>query len=143
MNALSIVYPQFWLVDVSDTELHQHLSVIKSTFGQPKEMETSLDQWECIRELVSPSALDKQRECFRITMSHNNHHAMRAIDPQIHPLTKLWRNLNLSPMLLGVISEYFKLAELAMIMVVFFLEHLCELELSVCNHVGFVVSKRS
>ena len=109
-------------------------------------METSPDQWECIlhiQELVSPSALDKQRECFQITMSYNSHHAMRAIDPYIHPLMKLWRNLNLSPMLPGVISEYFKLAGLAMIMVVFFLELLCKLEFSVCNHVGFVVSRGS
>jgi hypothetical protein len=42
---------------------------------------------------------------------------MRAIDPHIHPMTKLWCNLSLSSMLPGVFPEYFKLAEMAMIMV--------------------------
>jgi hypothetical protein len=119
MNALSVVYLQFWLTDVDEIELRQHLSVIKNVFGQPKEMETTPDKWEWTRELVSPGGLDKELECFRIAMLHNSHHAMRAIDPHIHPLTKLWRNLSLFPMLPGVLPEYFKLAELAMIMVPF------------------------
>jgi hypothetical protein len=48
---------------------------------------------------------------------HNNLHAMRAIDPHIHPMTKLWRNLSLSPMLPTIFPEFYKLAEMAMIMV--------------------------
>jgi hypothetical protein len=50
-------------------------------------------------------------------MMHNSLHVMRAIDPHIHPMTKLWRNLSLSPMLPRVFPEYYKLAEMAMIMV--------------------------
>jgi hypothetical protein len=119
MDALNIVYPQFWLAEVNERELQLHLGVIKKVFGHSKEMETSPDKWERTREIVSPSALDKQLECFRIAMASNSLHAMRAIDPQIHPMTKLWRNLSLSPMLPGVFPEYFKLAELAMIMVQF------------------------
>jgi hypothetical protein len=42
---------------------------------------------------------------------------MRDIDTHIHPITKLWRSLSLSPYLTAVFPEYFKLAELAMIMV--------------------------
>jgi hypothetical protein len=33
MNALNIVYPQFWLAKVNDIEPLQHLDVIKNVFG--------------------------------------------------------------------------------------------------------------
>jgi hypothetical protein len=69
----------------------------------------------------SSAALDKQLECFRISLVNNAQSAMRAIDPQIHQITKLWRNLILSPYLTTVFPEFFKLAELAMIMVRFWL----------------------
>ena len=117
MDAFSIIYPQFWLVEVSEKDLQTHVSVIKKFFGQPKEIESSLGNWEWTREIISPTALDKQLECFKISMASNSLHAMRAIDPHIHPLTKLWHNLSLSPMLPTVFPQYFKLAELAMIMV--------------------------
>jgi hypothetical protein len=119
MDVLSIVYPQFWLADMSERALQLYLGVIKKFFGHTKEVETSLGKWEKSPELLSPGALDKQLEYFRIAMIHNSLHAMRAINLHIHPITKLWRNLSLSPMLPGVFPEYFRLAELAMIMVSF------------------------
>jgi hypothetical protein len=33
MNALNIVYPQFWLAKVNEIEPLQHLDVIKNVFG--------------------------------------------------------------------------------------------------------------
>jgi hypothetical protein len=88
-------------------------------------VEIAPGKWEWTRELVSPSTLDKQLECFRIAMVHNSHHSMRAIDFHIHPLMKLWRNLSLSPMLPGVLSEFFKLTEVAMFMINSSLYFLC------------------
>jgi hypothetical protein len=119
MDSLCIVYLQFWLADVNERKLQLHLGVIKKVFGQPKQVETSPGKWKRSRELLSAVALDRQLECFRIAMVSNSLHAMSAIDPHIHPITKLWRNLSLFPMLPGVFPEYFKLAELAMIMVCF------------------------
>jgi len=97
--------------------LHRHLGVIKQTFGEPKDLEVGLGRFEWVRELVSPGALDKQLDCFRIAMANCSVGAMRGIDLHIHPITKLWRSLSSSPMLPGVFPEFFKLAELAMIMV--------------------------
>jgi hypothetical protein len=117
MDAFCIVYPQFWLGEVNEVELQRHLGVLKVVFGQQKEIQTSPEKWEWTPELLSPVALEQQLECFRIAMLHNSLHAMRAIDPHIHPMTKLWRNLSLSPMLPTVFPEFYKLAEMAMIMV--------------------------
>ena len=69
-------------------------------------------------ELLSPVALEQQLECFRIAMLYNNLYTMRAIDPHIHPMMKLRGNLSLSPMLPIVFPEFYKLVEMAMIMVV-------------------------
>jgi hypothetical protein len=102
MDSLCIVYLQFWLADVNERKLQLHLGVIKKVFGQPKQVETSPGKWERSCELLSTVALDRQLECFRIAMVSNSLHTMRAIDPHIHPITKLWRNLSLSPMLPGV-----------------------------------------
>ena len=44
-------------------------------------------------------------------------HSPCSIDPHIHPMTKLWQNLSLSPMLSTVFHEFYKLVEMAMIMV--------------------------
>jgi hypothetical protein len=38
MDALSIVYPQFWLADVSERALQLHLVVIKKFFGQQRRL---------------------------------------------------------------------------------------------------------
>jgi hypothetical protein len=98
-------------------------------------METTPEKWEWTCELVSPRTLDKTLECFRIAMLHNSHQAMRAIDPHIHPLTKLWQNLSLFPMLPGVLLEFFKLAELAMIMVNILFYFVCVLKFLIYKHV--------
>jgi hypothetical protein len=132
MDAFCIVYPQFWLEEVNEAELQRHVGVLKVVFGQQKEIQTSPEKWEWTPELLSSIALEQQLECFWIAMLHNSLHAMRAIDPHIHPMTKLWHNLSLPPMLSTVFSEFYKLAEMAMIMVLslpsspflFFLLHL-------------------
>ena len=117
MNSLYIMYPQLWLGEVLDRELHMHLSIIKQYWGQPKQIQITLKKIEYVPELLSSAALDKQLDCFRISIINNAQSAMRAIDTHILPITKLWRNLSLSSYLTTVFPEYFKLAELAMIMI--------------------------
>jgi hypothetical protein len=117
MNALCIVYPQFWLGEDVDRDLYTNLNIIKQYWGQPREIQVTSERSEWVPELHSSTALDKQLDCFRISIVNNAQSAMRAVDSHIHPITKLWRNFSLSPYLTTVFPEYFKLAELAMIMV--------------------------
>jgi hypothetical protein len=102
---------------VVDRELHMHLNIIKQYKRQPRQIEITPEKTECIPKLLSSAALDKQLESFQISMVNNAQSAMRAIDTHIHPITKLWRSLSLSPYLTIVFPEYFKLAKLDMIMV--------------------------
>ena len=110
---MCIIYPQFWLGEVVDRELHMHLNIIKQYWRQPRQNEIIMEKTEWIPELLSSIALDY----FWILMVINAQSTMRAIDTHIHPTTKLWRSLSLSSYLTIVFPEYFKLAELALIMV--------------------------
>jgi hypothetical protein len=62
--------------------------------------------------------LDMQLDLFSTSMIHNSEDAMRPINQHIHLLTKVWRRLSQNPVLLKSFSEYFKLAEIAMVQVI-------------------------
>ena len=58
-----------------------------------------------------------QLHWFKVAMVNNSKHAMRALDLNVHPMTKVWRNFAQSGLLRGMFPEFFKLAEIAMIQV--------------------------
>ena len=108
MDALSIVYPQFWLEPGHEDKLTGYMNTLKQTYAHTKDTRPAV---------LSAMALDRQLHWFVVAMANNSPHAMRAMDTHIHPLTKLWRALAQSAPLKGMFPEFFKLAEIAMIQV--------------------------
>jgi hypothetical protein len=121
MDSLSIVYPQFWKDPERDTKLPTYLSILKSQFAVDVAVPSPTSP-QRVKAVLNSEELDKQLFMFKIAMEHNCDAALRATDMHIHPITKLWRKLASNPVLLKSFSEYFKLAEVALIQVWTFFE---------------------
>jgi hypothetical protein len=120
MDALSIVYPQFWLEPGHEDKITRYMNTLKQTYGQPRDISSAPHVFETSPAVLSAMALNQQFHWFAVAMVNNSPHAMRAVDLHVHPLTKLWRALAQSGPLKGMFPEFFKLAEIAMIQVRFY-----------------------
>jgi hypothetical protein len=117
MDALSIVYPQFWLQPGHEDKLTGYMNTLMQTYAHTKDFSSATHVCDTCPAMLSAMALDRQLHWFVVAMANNSPHAMRALDTHIHPLTKLWRALAQSGPLKGMFPEFFKLAEIAMIQV--------------------------
>lgn len=117
MNALGLVFPQYWLKPGCDEDVQLHISVLKSHFGVTRtilrESETVAQQ---VLEPLNSVTLSQQATLFKQTMKK---HADAAISEPFdeNPLTKVWSRLAASPTLRERLSEWFKVAEIAMVTV--------------------------
>ena len=66
--------------------------------------------------ILCAALLDEQAMIFQITMKSNSEGAMMG-DLPLNPLTRLWRCLEASGLLQHKLSEYLKVAELAVVAV--------------------------
>jgi hypothetical protein len=119
MDALSIVYPQFWIEPGHEDKLTCHMNTLKATFCVPKKISSTPLQYETSPALLDAAALDRQLHWFGVAMVNNSEHAMRALDLTVHPIMKVWRNFAQSGLLRGMFPVFFKLAKIAMIQVCF------------------------
>jgi hypothetical protein len=117
MDALSIVYPQFWLEPGHEDKLTGYMNTLKQTYGHTRDISSAPHVYDTSPAVLSGRALDQQFHWFAVAMVNNSPHAMRDVDLHVHPLTKLWRALAQSGPLKGMFPEFFKLAEIAMIQV--------------------------
>ena len=132
MDAFGLVYPQYWLVPEADQNFECHLKVLKErhcytiTYGasQPTKKRTIASpssepnlETEKAKEalpVLSLAALDEQAFMFKLVMKANCHVAMEG-DLPLNPLTHLWRRLEANGLLQQKLSEYMKIAELAVV----------------------------
>ena len=139
MDALSIVYPQFWLEPGHEDKLTGYMNTLKQTYARTKDFSSATHVCDTCPAVLSAMALDRQLHWFAVAMANNSLHAMRAMDTHIHPLTKLWRALAQSGPLKGMFPEFFKLAEIAMIQVRGYILKICyfiKLSHAFCIHVS-------
>ena len=66
--------------------------------------------------ILSISKLDEQATMFKVAMKGNCHAAMQG-DLPLNPLTRLWRRIETNGLLRQKLSEYLKIAELAVVTV--------------------------
>jgi hypothetical protein len=111
MDALEIVYPQYWLQPHAKEMFEGHFTVLKNHY--------------CIelrsRDVYSPRVLDMaalNHQCaqFKGAMKANAVDAMQK-PITLNPLTKLWHTLSFSRVLRSCFGEWFKVAELAVVQV--------------------------
>jgi hypothetical protein len=100
MEALGIVFPQYWLQEKCDELFPLHLQVIKAWFCNFKVANFRVGGERELRQVAAP--LDSK--------------AMECPD-SVNPVTKVWQKLGCNALLLSKLSEYMKLAEVAVTVV--------------------------
>jgi hypothetical protein len=112
MEALGVVFPQYWLQEGCDDLFPSHLAVIREWFCDMKSVTGPDGQPLQIRALLDGHLLSMQQCLFKLTMKS---HAMKAMEKpdDINPVTKMWQKLGCNALLLNKLSEYFKLADIA------------------------------
>lgn len=130
MDAFGFVYPQYWLVPGAEANFTRHLQIIKEQYaytmkfpkpqvkkGQKEGDEVTHDQsLKSVEPILSADKLDEQTQMFIMTMKADFQGAMNG-DLPLNPLTRLWRRLEASGLLRHKLSEYLKVVEMAVVIV--------------------------
>ena len=99
MDALGIVYPQYWLQRDCAASFRKHLDIIKDFYGEPKWIGQDENK-RCVPAVLDKSLLELEQPLFRIAMIANAHSSMELpplnapAHQLLNPLTKLWRTLD-------------------------------------------------
>jgi hypothetical protein len=114
MDALGVIYPQYWRdSETAEPSFHKHLDVIKEFYGQPKWIGED-DKKRLIPPLLDCFQLELQQLLFKLAMI-SNCYAMLEPPFDTNPLARLWRMLDANTALASQFSEYIKLAQIAMV----------------------------
>lgn len=116
MDAMGIMYPQYWLQSGAEETFPRHLSILMEYYCEPKLIEA-----EKVKRLVPPivdrHSLETQQGLFKLAMVNNAKKCMEA-PFDLNPLTRLWRSLDACTVLrVKAFPEYFKLAQIAIVQV--------------------------
>lgn len=132
IDALGVVYLQYWMSSIAVETFLQHLEVLKCIYGQPKQVREEL----IIPALVDVHWLSKQFFFLKISMLNN---AQRAMDNNfgMNPLTCLWMKLSNNALLVSKLLEFLKLAKIAVVTILGFVED--ERTFSTLNYMKFKV----
>jgi hypothetical protein len=112
MDALGVVYPQYWVSPTAPQTFPQHLEVLKRSFGHPKRVNDN----SLVPALLDAQRLAEQSSFFKLSMLNNS---QWAVDHNfgVNPLTRLWQKLSSNALLASKLSEFVKLAEIAAVTV--------------------------
>ena len=77
MDALAIVYPQFWLELGHEDKLTRYMNTLKQNYGRTKDISSATHVSDTCKALLSGMALDQQFHWFIVAMANNFLHAMR------------------------------------------------------------------
>ena len=114
MDALGVVYPQYWLQKLAlEISFRKHLDVLKNFYGEAQWVGND-DSKHLIPALLDRFELELQQPLFKMAMISNATVAMDSLD-KVNPLTCLWRMLDANNALAKSMFEYVKLAEISMI----------------------------
>jgi hypothetical protein len=119
MDALGIVYPQYWLQPNCEMSLSKHIHVIKTTFCS----RFWRDEDEIFMyKILNVNDLDNQQNMFKLRRKSNL--ATCMVPPfDINLLTKMWHLMATSQVHICKFPKYVKLAKLVMVQIVSNLEN--------------------
>jgi hypothetical protein len=116
MDALGIIYPQYWLEEGCDSKFEKHLRFIKAEYGHSVPFSTAAFPDGPLDPILSPAKLDLQTTLFTQCMKENAARMMKK-PFEINPVTRLWRSIDANSFLKHQLSEYITVAEIAIVMV--------------------------
>ena len=118
MDALGLVYPQYWLNGDPQALFRGHLDLVKKQYGESKWIWKGTPEELCILPILDAGKLEEQQHLFRVTMVHNAEFACNMLPGQLeNPLTKLWRSVACNRALVSNFPEFAKLAKIAIVQV--------------------------
>ncbi|KAJ9516060.1 hypothetical protein QJQ45_024487 [Haematococcus lacustris] len=114
-KGLAVVYAQYWDKQPSDEDFLERLAIVKARYC----MEATLANGQRVPALLDQHKLSAQQSAFVEVMRSLAEYRVELSSAAVNPAeqtTKLWRYLAGQPITKADISEYFKLAELALVM---------------------------
>ena len=126
LNALSIVYTQYWAQEDCLLSFSIHLTVLKDFFCETHEVTSDglCDKRIVVPMLLNWYDLDSEQNHFKLFMNNNQNKAWKP-PFDLNPLTKLWRVAQAIGSLAGRFPTYLKLAHMAVVMVLKSVEDEC------------------
>ena len=123
MNALGLVYLQYWLNGDPQALFRGHLDLVKKHYGEPKWVRKGTSKELCIQPILDVVKLEEQQHLFFVTMVHNAEFSCNMLPGQLeNPLTKLCFSIACNTALVSNFLEFAKLAEIAIVQVLGSLE---------------------
>jgi hypothetical protein len=116
MDALGIIYPQYWLEDNCEANFEKHLQITKEHYGQVRPFSIVAYPEGSIDPILSLAKLDIETTLFKQCMQENAHKMMKK-PITLNPVTRLWRSIRANNYLKHALSEYIIVAEIATVMV--------------------------
>ncbi len=111
MDALGIVYPQFWMQLDVDFSFSLHLTIIKKHCCETKKVKPSLLQ---VAKPLNFDLLNLQMCMFKFTMKTQAPKAI--IEPfDVNPMTTLWVTINTNALFIQQLNDYLKLVEIIVV----------------------------
>jgi hypothetical protein len=120
MDALGVVYPQYWVSPTAVDTFLQHLDVLKRWFGMPKRLKRDF----IVPALINAQRLAEQSSFFKLSMLNN---AQWAVEHNfgVNPLSRLWKKLSSNALLASKLSEFLKIAKVVAVTVMGSVEDEC------------------
>lgn len=120
LNALGVVYPQYWANGGGLDTFNKHLEILKGFYCEPKWIDDGTEGSKgrkLVSRLLDSWKLESQQGMFKTAMQSN---WQLALEPPFtcNPLTKLWRILDGNSLTQHLFSEYLKLAEISLVHVI-------------------------
>jgi hypothetical protein len=122
MDVLRVVYPQYWLNESASETFGQHLDVLKQSFGVSKRVKEDF----VVPALLDVQYLANQPAFFKLSMLSNSQWIIEH-SFEVNPLSRLWQKLGSNALLASKLSEFVKIAEVAIVTVLGFVEDKCTL----------------
>jgi hypothetical protein len=120
MDALGVVYPQYWLQGDAEVSFRKHLTVLQDFYCEPKYVGTG-SAMQLVPPILDRFKLEVEQPLFKVAMLNNAKATMELLplgsppSPMVNPLTKIWRLFDANSTLSKCFPEYFKLAEIAVV----------------------------
>lgn len=121
VDALGVVYPQYWLQGDCEVSFRKHLTVLKDFYGESRYVEKDGTR-TAVPPVLDRFKLEAEQPLFKMAMLANSTWAMEPpplshdpSKPWENPVTKLWRRLDANSALSTSFPEYIKLAQIALI----------------------------
>jgi hypothetical protein len=115
MNALGIVFPQYWLQHNCDEFFPLHMKTLRQHFCETR----SVSKGDVAKQIQAPldaRTLGFQTSLFKLTMKSHAKAVMEEPRDK-NPVTKLWEKIGSNALMLNRLSEFFKVAEIVMTVV--------------------------